>query len=193
MRWWYLQRAIPWVALLACCGGALICAALVARWPGQAGVLLPSMLACCGAAAGFCFDEPAPALAEVTPRGSGWRRGTRMSVAALPLLLWAALVAVRPGRLSLDRPGWWLAGLAAILLAVGLAALAARHGVGAPGSALAASIALGLLSPLVVGLFVGSGTVYPMGPFDDGALAFWAALAAVGASACAAGLRPGPT
>ncbi len=32
---WYLRRAIPWMALLGCCAGALLLVAALDQWPGD--------------------------------------------------------------------------------------------------------------------------------------------------------------
>ena len=190
-RWWYLRRAIPWGALLGCCATALVVAGLLALWPSSAIVTLPAMLACCAAAAGFVFDEVAAAVVAVTPRGAGWRRTARLGVVLLPLAVWTGLVLARPGDLPLARAAWWLAGAAAMLLAAGLAALASRREVAAPGSQLAALVALAAISPVVVTSFLGWSTVYPVGDFGDGARGFWLVVAGCGGVLCVAALRPG--
>jgi hypothetical protein len=154
--------------------------------------LLPAMLGCCVAAAGFCFDEPAPALAAVTPRGGGWRLSTRLAAAAVPLALWVLLVLLRPGGLELTRRGWWFAGLCATFLVVGLAAVAARREVAAPGTSLAAAVTLGVFTPVVIGMFLGWQSVYPVEEFPRGVLVFWSAVGIAGAATCAAALRTVP-
>lgn len=115
--------------------------------PSSAVVLLPSVLARCAAASAFVFDERATAVVAVTPRGAGWRRTARLAVAVMPLAGWSAIVLVRPGDLPLERPGWWLLGGATIAMTAGLAAWASRREVAAPSSALAAVVALAVISP----------------------------------------------
>ena len=188
---WYLRRAIPWMALLGCCAGALLLALALDRWPTTALVLLPGLLAACAAAAAFCFDEVSLPVVEVTPRGATWRRTARLAVAGVPLGVWTLFVVARPGDLPLDRSAWWLLGFAAIGLTVGLAALASRHAVNNPGGSLAPAVVLVVISPVVISAFLGWDTLYPIGDFASGVLAFWLAVAGAGALACLAALRPG--
>lgn len=183
MRAWYLRRAIPWVALLGCCLAAVTAAVLLARWPRAEEALLPVLLAGCAAAAGFAFDEPLPALAEVTPRGATWRRTTRLGAVALPTAVWVAATGW--------QPEWWLAGGASIGLLTGLAALAARRGTPAPGTALAGSVALAVFAPLVLSIMLGWTLVYPFGPVTTTIVAFWTAVAGLGAVGLGLAFRPG--
>ena len=188
---WYLRRAIPWMALLGCLAGAVVLAVALDRWPTTAMTLLPALLASCAAAAAFTFDEVSLPVVEVTPRGSVWRRTARLAAALLPLAVWALVVAVRPGDLPLSRGSWFLIGLAAITLTAGLAALASRHAVATPGGSLAALVVLALISPVVIGAFLGWDSLYPIGEFSAGVLAFWLGVAGSGVLACVAALRPG--
>lgn len=190
-QWWYLRRAVPWAALLGCCAGAVGVALLLERWPTSALVLLPVLLACCVAAAGFAFDEVTLPVVEVTPRGATWRRGARLAVAAVPLLLWGAVVWLRPGDLALDRVAWWAVGSAAIVLALGAAALASRRSVAAPGSVLAPVVAIALISPMVITSFLGWASVYPFGDLTATGQGLWWLVGGAGLVACAAALRPG--
>ncbi len=188
---WYLRRAIPWMALLGCCSGALLLVIALDRWPTTAMILLPGLVAACAAAASFCFDEPPLEVVAVTPRGSTWRRTARLAVAGVPLVVWTVAVIVRPGDLPLDRSAWWLVGFAAIGLTVGLAALASRRAVASPGGSLAAAVVLVVISPVVIAAFLGWDSLYPIGDFTSGVLTFWLAVAGAGAVACATALRPG--
>lgn len=190
MRLWYLRRAIPWVALLGCCTAALAAAGLLHRWPSAAMALLPAMLACCAAAAAFVFDEHAASVVAVTPRGAGWRRTARLAVALVPLALWAGLVAWRPGDLPLERPGWLLVGLSTLLLIVGVAGVAARRELAAPGALIAPVIAIAVFSPVVITLFLGWSSIYPTGEFARGVTTFWLVVAGSGLVTCAVALRP---
>lgn len=190
-RWWYLRRGVAWPALLGCCAAATLVTGLLARWPSAALVLLPALLACCAAGSAFVFDEAAGALLAVTPRGSTWRRTTRLAAAGVPLGVWTAAVLSRPGDLPLHRPGWWLAGAATITLTAGLAALASRREFDAPGSVLVSVVTLAALAPVVVTMLLGWGSIYPVEGFADGAWAFWLAVTAAGALTCLAALRPG--
>ena len=188
---WYLRRGVPWTPLLGCCAGALLLIGLLDRWPTSALILLPSLVACCAAAAAFCFDETALPVVEVTPRGSRWRRGARLAAAGLPLLAWTVAVVVRPGDLPLERLFWWLLGAAAIALSTGIAALASRHGVAAPGGSLAAGVVLAVIAPVIIAAFLGWESIYPVEDFGSGVLGLWLVIAGTGALACLAALRPG--
>ena len=183
MRAWYLRRAIPWVALLGCCAAAGAAALLLDRWPTAEEGLVPVVLGGCAAAAGFAFDEPLPALAEVTPRGASWRRTTRLTVVSLPMAVWVAATGT--------SPGWWLVGGASIGLLTGLAALGARRGVPAPGAALAGAVALAIFVPLVLSIMLGWTLVYPFGSVTTTIVTFWTAVAGLGAVTLGLALRPG--
>ena len=191
LRWWYLRRGIPWLALLGCCAAALVLTGVLARWPEAAVGLLPALLACCAVAAAFLFDERATAVVAVTPRGATWRRTARLAVAAVPLAVWALVVAARPGDLPLERPGWWLVGAATIGLVTGIAALASRRDVAAPGSVLAGVIPVAVIGPVVVTAFLGWDTIYPIEGFGEGIRQFWLVVGVGGAIACVLALRPG--
>jgi len=187
---WCLRRGVAWAPLLGCCAGALLLVAVLERWPGSALVLLPALVACCAGAAAFCFDEAALPVVEVTPRGGTWRRRARLAVAGVPLLLWVVAVALRPGDLALSRGPWWLVGFAAIMLAAGVAALASRYAVAAPGGPLAAGVVLAVIGPVIVTAFLGWDTPYPVDDFGTEVVAFWSAVAALAVLTCAAALRP---
>jgi hypothetical protein len=188
---WYLRRAIPWMALLGCLGGALALVVALDRWPTTAIILLPALVAACAAAAAFTFDEVSLPVVEVTPRGAVWRRTARLAVSTAPLLLWTSTVLARPGDLPLSRGPWWLVGFAAIGLTAGLAALASRRSIASPGGSLASVVVLVVISPVVVTAFLGWDSLYPIGDFTSGVLTFWLAVAGAGALACVAALRPG--
>jgi len=188
---WYLRRAIPWMALLGCCAGALLLVAALDQWPGTAMTLLPGLIAACAAAAAFCFDEVSLPVVEVTPRGGGWARSARIAAASVPLLVWTIAVIVRPGDLPLSRGSWWLVGFAAISLTVGLAGLASRRAIPSPGGSLASAVVLVVISPVVISTFLGWDTLYPFGDFPSGVLTFWLAVAGAGALACVAAVRRG--
>jgi hypothetical protein len=89
------------------------------------------------------------------------------------------------------RPGWWLAGGASICLLAGLAALAARRGIGAPGPALAAGAALAVFVPLVLSIMLGWTLIYPFGAVTTTVVTFWCVIAALGALMLGLALRPG--
>ena len=188
---WYLRRAIPWMALLGCCAGAVFMAVTIDRWPSTASVLLPLLVAACAAAAAFTFDEASLPVVEVTPRGGVWRRTARLAVSGVPLLVWTLFVAVSPGDLPLSRGSWLLIGLAAITLTAGIAALASRRSIPTPGSSLAAVVVLALLTPVVVGTFLDWESLYPIDDFSAAVLTVWFGVATAGVLACAAALRPG--
>ncbi|MBI4939252.1 MAG: hypothetical protein HY830_00715 [Actinobacteria bacterium] len=161
------------------------------RWPESAGVLVPAVLACCASAAAFLYDEAALPVVAVTPRGAGWRRSARLGVTLVPLTVWALVVSLRPRDVPLARPGWWLLGVATVLLVAGSAALASRRLVSMPGALLAPIVAVAAIAPVTLSGMFTWGTVYPIGDFPDAVWRVWLVVAAAAASVCAAALRPG--
>jgi hypothetical protein len=190
-RLWYLRRGIAWLPLLGACGAAAVTAVLLARWPGDAFLLAPVLLACCAAAAAFVYDEDALPVVAVTPRGAGWRRVNRLGVAVIPLSVWALVVASRPGDVQLSRSGWWLLGGAGVLLVAGSAALASRRLLPTPGAVLAPVVALAVVAPVTFAGMFSWGTLYPIGDFPDTVRTVWLGVALIGAVVCAVALRPG--
>ena len=190
-RLWYLRRGVAWLPVLGACGAAAVTALLLARWPDDAFLLSPAVLACCAAAAAFAYDEDALPVVAVTPRGAGWRRVNRLAVTLVPLALWAVVVTLRPGDVSLSRPGWWLLGGATILLVAGSAALASRRLVPTPGALLAPVVALTVVAPVTLSGMFSWGSLYPIGDFPETVRTVWLGVALSGAAACAAALRPG--
>jgi hypothetical protein len=177
--------------LLGACGAAAVLAGLLARSPGDAFLLAPALLACCGAAAAFTYDEDALPVVTVTPRGAGWRRANRLGVTLVPLSAWALVVALRPGDVPFWRPGWWLLGGATVLLVAGSAALASRRLVPTPGALLAPVVALAAVAPVTLAGMFSWGTLYPIGDFPDTVRTVWLGVALSGAVVCAVALRPG--
>ena len=190
-RLWYLRWGIAWLPVLGACGAAVGTALLLARWPDDAFLLAPALLACCAAATAFVYDEDALPVVAVTPRGAGWRRANRLGVALVPLSVWALVVTWRPGDVHLSRSGWWLLGGAAVLLVVGSAAMASRRLVPTPGAVLAPVVALAAVAPVTLAGMFSWGTLYPIGEFPAGVRSVWLGVAFIGAAACGVSLRPG--
>lgn len=190
MRLWYLRRAVPWAALLACCGLAGLAAASLHAWPGNAWGVLPVALAACAAASGFVFDELATAVTAVTPRGRTWAPSARLGPGLVPLGVFTALVASAPADLALDRSAWLLTGLGAVAVAAGAAACCARSQLPRPGPAVAGTVALLVLAPTIAGPFLEWESVFPWDGREGWVLAFWGALAAVGTALAAAACAP---
>lgn len=187
---WYVRRAVPWLALLACCGAAAVAALALHQWPASAGVLVPAILGSCAAGAAFVFDERELAITAVTPRAA-WRRTARLAVAVVPLTVWSGVVLSRPDTVPLDRPGWWLIGAALTLLTVGAAALAGRREQEAPGSGIASVVAVAVFVPGLLSMLLDWGSLYPVGEFGSGVRVFWGAVALAGLATCVVALRPG--
>jgi hypothetical protein len=190
-RLWYLLHGVAWLPVLGACGAAATTAVLLARWPDDAFLLAPAVLACCAAAAAFVFDEDALPVVAVTPRGAGWRRATRLGVTLLPLTVWAVVLTLRPGDVPFVRPGWWLLGGATLLLVAGSAALASRRLVATPGTLLAPVVALAAVAPVTLAGMFSWGSLYPIGDFPDPVRTVWLGVALSGAVVCAVALRPG--
>ena len=187
--WWYLRRAVPWAALLGCCAAAGVIAASIARWPSSTAGLLPAVLACCAAGGAFVFDEDAAPVTAVTPRAR-WRLGVRCGAALVPLAVWSAIVLLRPGDVPQQRGGWWLVGTSVVVAAVGAAGIASRRDLVAPGSVVAALVALAVFAPMVVGSVLGWPSPYPAEGLTAGVRAFWLCVAGAGLAACVATVRP---
>lgn len=189
-RSWYLRRGVAWQPVLGCCAAAAVAALVLARWPSTAVLLLPTMLAALAAGSALLFDETSTAVVAVTPRGTTWCRTTRLLAGLVPLTLWAAVIALRPGDLPLSRPGWWLLGTATILLATGLGAVSARPDNPTPGPVLAGLVALAVLAPVVTSGLLGFPIPFPVEGFTSGVRTFWLLVAGVATMLCAAALRP---
>jgi hypothetical protein len=177
--------------VLGACGAAILIALLVMRSPDHAGVLGPAVLACCAASASFVYDEDALPVVAVVPRGAGWRRVARLVVVLVPLMVWTVAVALSPDDVPLSRPGWWFLGGATLLLVAGLAALASRRLVAAPGGVLAPVVALAVVAPVTVTGMFSWGSLYPIGDFPQAVRAVWLGVALCGCVVCAAAFRPG--
>jgi hypothetical protein len=190
-RLWYLRRGVAWLPVLGSCVAAVVTAVLLMRWPEDAFLLAPALLACCAAGAAFVYDEDALAVVAVTPRGAGWRRVNRLAVTLVPLSVWAVVVTLRPGDVALSRSGWWLLGGATVLLVVGSAALASRRLLPTPGALLAPVVALAAVAPVTLAGMFSWGTLYPIGDFPDPVRTVWLGVAISGAAVCAVALRPG--
>lgn len=191
MRAWYLGRAIPWVALLGCCGIAVIAVASLHRWPDNAWMVLPLVLAACAAAAGFVFDDVATAVTSVTPRGGRWRRTTRLLAVLVPVGIWTLLVVTAPSELSLDAAAWLLAGLAAAAAAAGAAAIGGRRQVARPGPTVAGGFVMLTLVPSIAGPFLEWEPVFPFGDYPDWVMGFWVGVLVVGLLLVGWAMRPG--
>lgn len=188
MRLWYLRRAVPWASLLGCLVAATGTTLLVNQWPEVSMVGLPLIATLCAAAAGFTYDEPATAIASVTPRAGWWRGSARLLAALVPLATVLILLAVMPGELRLDRNWWWLIGAAFVLLAVAPAAWAARSQVGRPGGAIAGGAVLLGIAPVVLTMVLGWESIYPFGEFATWVQALWITATTFGVFGCVAAM-----
>lgn len=192
MRFWYARRGISWVPLLACLALTLLVPLVLRQWPSTGLGMLTAALAFTAAAAGFAFDEPATAVVSVTPRGAGWRRTVRCAAVLLPVAVWLVVVGTLNTReIPSDKSGLVLAGVGCQLLALGVAALASRHEVAAPGSGVAAGVAVLLLAPLVAAPMLEWDPLLPVAPVGSWVTEFWVGAVALGAALIVRALRPG--
>jgi hypothetical protein len=185
---WYAVRAVPRAALLGCALLVLVVVTALHVWTDASGFLLPMALAATAAVSGFAFDDPAVSVTAVTPRAR-WARAVRLAVALAPTAAWALVLVSLPAAVVLDEPRWAVVGLAACLLAAGTGAVAAARHQPRPGAQVASAAALLAVVPLIAGPFLSWEPVFPLGPFPDGVLWFWAALAVAGVLLCGSALR----
>lgn len=192
MRFWYARRGISWVPLLACLALTLAVPLVLRQWPSTGLAMLTAALAFSAAAAGFAFDEPATAVVAVTPRGAGWRRAVRCAAVLLTMAAWLVVVATLDTRdIPADKSGLVLAGVGCQMLALGVAALASRHEVAAPGSGVAAGVAVLLMAPMVVAPMLEWDPLLPVAPVGSWVTEFWVGAVALGAALIVRALRPG--
>ncbi|GAB2473886.1 hypothetical protein [Xylanimonas ulmi] len=82
-------RAVPWVLVAVAAVGVAGLLALV-RWrPWTLWPLEGVAVGLLAAAVGWCLDEPAAAVVDVTPRGIAWRTAARSAGVAVLLAAWA--------------------------------------------------------------------------------------------------------
>lgn len=192
MRFWYLRRAVPWAAIAGCLAAAVVLALMVRQWPEISLFGLPLLVGTCAAASGFAFDEPATAVASVSPRAGWWRGSTRYLGAVVPLAVCLVLLVAMPGELGLDLTSWFLISIGLVLSAVASAAWAARRQISRPGGAIAGAMVLLCLTPLVLSLLLGWESIYPVGPFPEWVRTLWMGVIAAGATVCLTGLPATP-
>jgi len=161
-----IVASAPWAALLTVAGAAaaLLLVASVAHGTALAPAATLLGVAAGGGAAAYVLDEEAASVADATPTSRPRRVAWRLPLLALPAAV--ALVGLL-GLDRLDRPTHWLrlVPLAAGALAtgVGLAAVARRRGVAAPGDragTLAMTVTVGVVAADPLHRWV---TVAPLG------------------------------
>ncbi|MGG5258835.1 hypothetical protein [Phycicoccus avicenniae] len=140
----YAARALPWSRLALAVVLVAVLMELV-RWDPW--VLWPLEGAAVGLLAGasaWCFDEPAAAVVDASPRGLGWRTLARSPGPLLLLGVWSAVV-LHAGDEALfgHRDAVWLQGVAAVLAGAALAGWRRSRGEAMPGL-----VAAGVLVPV---------------------------------------------
>lgn len=173
---WYLRRAVPWTAVL---GAIAVVGALLGathRSESLSGLALPLAALLTAAAAGLVYDDAAIAVTAVTPR-AGWARRSRLVAGLSVLGVGGALLLLRAG--GTDRSDWILAlaGLGGATLLLVLAGH--RRHVARPGTPVASGVVLLGLAPLVLGLFVDLGSLYPAPGLSDAATTTWRTVTAI--------------
>ena len=173
MTGWYLRRALPWRVLA---GGLLIAGALLLaahRWESLAAFCITVAVLAVAGVAGFVHDEPALALARVTPRGTRWVGARRLAVGAAVAGVGAAGLRWAPTEIEVGDWALVLAGVAAV--AVAASAVLSRREQTQPGGLVATVIVLAGLTPLVLGA-VTEVSVYPAPDLTDTQLVAWSAV-----------------
>lgn len=188
---WYIQRAVPWAALLGCLALAAAIIYPARHWElfGLEGIFVFSLT--CGAA-GLCFDEPAIEIASVTPRANRWAKLARLATATVPFAAGCAFTAAIGGPVPASDSL-----LVAISLTACVALLAMVSSRARPGAPLLATVALASLMAELAGRGSGIGSPFPNSDvlahatLDPTQHTWWLALLVLSATVLAAAiLRP---
>jgi hypothetical protein len=137
----YAAQAVPWgrVALAAV---LVVLLMELVRWdPWVLWPLQGATIGLLAGAAGWCFDEPAAAVVDVTPRSLAWRTAARLPAAVGLALVWCAVV-WQAGDHALfgRRDAVLVEGLAALAVGAAYAGWRRARGEGMPGVVLATAV-----------------------------------------------------
>lgn len=184
---WYLRRAVPWPSML---GGLVVGAVLVVavhRWESAAGAALPVIALLAAAGAAFGYDEPALAVADVTPRGARWAPASRYGAGLVPPAAGLGLLLLAPGEVDASNWALVIAGIGAAGLM--LAGVASARQVARPGAAVAGLVVFAGLAPLATGPMLDLPALYPAPDLSQAVTTFWVLLAATALAGSLVGPR----
>lgn len=176
----YAAHAVPWLRLGVAAALVIALMELVGRWPWQTWPLQGTAVALLAGAAAWCFDEPAAAVVDPSPRSLAWRTCARSSGVLVLAIAWA----VSMGRAwdgLFDHP--WavtLQGAVAIIAGAAWATWRRAVGVASPGMPLAIVVVPLLTGWALTRPFDEQLPVFPYAPEGSGnwsaSLVGWACL-----------------
>jgi hypothetical protein len=149
----YARRAVPSSLLVIAAVLVVGLLVLVEHWPFTLWPLQGMAVGLLAAAAAWCFDEPAAAITDTTPRHLAWQTTARSTGVVALLLVWVVTVAqTRSGYFGHAVDVAWQ-GIAATLVVTAIVTWRRSQHVATPaGSAFAAtvtvSLALAVVKPL---------------------------------------------
>jgi len=133
----YARTAVPWTRVVVVAVLVLVLLDVVRRWPFTMWPLEGCAVGLLAAGAAWCYDEPAAAVADSTPRGLAWRTCARgLGVLAL-VAVWLGGVATARASLFGHAHDVALQGVAAIIVASAVAVAARSRGSATPGRSVA--------------------------------------------------------
>ncbi|MEO8518302.1 MAG: hypothetical protein ABI438_03915 [Dermatophilaceae bacterium] len=149
----HARRAVPSSLLFVAAVLVVALLVLVEHWPYTLWPLQGMAVGLLAAAAAWCFDEPAAAITDTTPRQLAWQTTARSAGVVALLLVWVVAVAqTRSGYFGHALDVAWQ-GVAATLVVTAIVTWRRSRHVATPaGSAFAAtvmvSLALAVVKPL---------------------------------------------
>lgn len=184
--------AIPWARVVFVAALVVALMEVVARRPAATWLLEAASVGLLAAGAAWCFDEPAAAVVDPTPRTLAWRTGARC-LGLVPLLAAWTWAVLRGWDTSFDRPVQIaVQGFVAVLAATAWTATRRAMGATHPGARVAPVIVVVALCWPVTGRLADRVPLFPLPAHPptiwDASRAWWWAVAAVATGALALAL-----